>query len=73
MHCLPNPRTRFKVPLSGVAEGVFLFCALRAYGRDSIPRHSRGILLLPNCLRGGKKIVRDGEKILIFPAQSCKI
>lgn len=25
MHCLPNPRTRFKVPLSGVAEGVFFF------------------------------------------------
>lgn len=28
MHCLPNPRTRFKVPLSGVAEGpaCFLSC-----------------------------------------------
>ena len=25
MHCLPNPRTRFKVPLSGVAEGRFSF------------------------------------------------
>lgn len=23
LHCLPNPRTRFKVPLSGVAEGSF--------------------------------------------------
>ena len=25
MHCLPNPRTRFKVPLSGVAESRPLF------------------------------------------------
>ena len=25
MHCLPNPRTRFKVPLSGVAERRILF------------------------------------------------
>lgn len=25
MHCLPNPRTRFKVPLSGVAESRVSF------------------------------------------------
>ena len=30
MHCLPNPRTRFKVPLSGVAEGsLFLPSCVR--------------------------------------------
>ncbi len=25
LHCLPNPRTRFKVPLSGVAEACLFF------------------------------------------------
>lgn len=32
LHCLPNPRTRFKAPLSGVAEGPACFYRARSAG-----------------------------------------
>lgn len=41
MHCLPNPRTRFKVPLSGVAEPPHCVVIFKSKDADNLEQAFR--------------------------------